>query len=186
MKSDRERWDSRYTENREAFPDPDPFLVTHAGIFVPGRALDLACGFGANSIFLAQRGWTVDAVDVSFSALSCLQREATKRGVSVNCLVADLDDWPLPEDWYDVALVFYFFSEAIIPRLKASMRPGALLIWATYNVRHAGVRPGMNPRYLVIPETFEGYFADLDVILYEPYSGEIGNISRVICRKQNS
>jgi 2-polyprenyl-3-methyl-5-hydroxy-6-metoxy-1,4-benzoquinol methylase len=30
-----------------------------------GRALDLACGLGGNAVFLARRGFEVDAVDIS-------------------------------------------------------------------------------------------------------------------------
>jgi 2-polyprenyl-3-methyl-5-hydroxy-6-metoxy-1,4-benzoquinol methylase len=36
----------------------------------PGRALDVECGEGADSLWLAQQGWRVTGVDITQSALS--------------------------------------------------------------------------------------------------------------------
>jgi len=46
------------------------------------RALDLGCGEGADAIWLAERGWTVVAVDVSTTALSRARAAAESRGIA--------------------------------------------------------------------------------------------------------
>jgi len=46
------------------------------------RALDLGCGEGADAIWLAERGWTVVAVDVSTTALSRARAAAESRGIT--------------------------------------------------------------------------------------------------------
>src|SRR5208283_2133 len=69
LKSDREKWDVRHSKEAGAFPAPDEFLVNHEEILRSGRALDVAAGRGGNSIFLAERGYGIDAVDISFQAL---------------------------------------------------------------------------------------------------------------------
>ena len=77
MKNDREKWDLRYSKESGAFPAPDEFLVAHEEILRSGRALDVACGRGGNALFLAERGYSVDAVDISFQALfSCKPRRS--------------------------------------------------------------------------------------------------------------
>ena len=64
--ADRNKWDQRYREGAYASRDyPSEFLKQQLLHLKPGKALDLACGAGRNSIFLAQNGFFVDAVDVS-------------------------------------------------------------------------------------------------------------------------
>ncbi len=132
MKSDRERWEQRYGA-AGGLPDPDPFLVEYVRLLGSGRALDLACGRGANALFLAERGFQVDAADISLKALRVLQWEARQRGADVACIAADLDYFPLPVGLYDLVVVFYFFSELLIQPIKASLKPGGALVYATYN-----------------------------------------------------
>ncbi len=57
---------------------------------VPGRALDLGTGTGYVGLYLAQRGWQVDAVDVSARAVELTRVNATANGLSMNVYVSDL------------------------------------------------------------------------------------------------
>jgi len=164
-------------------PDPDPFIVEHVRILGSGRALDLACGRGANALFLAERGFQVDAADISLKALRVLQSEARQRGADVSCVVADLDNFPLPVGLYDLVVVFYFFSKLLILPIKASLKPGGALVYATYNERHLSTRPEFNPAYLIEPDALSCYFSDFDKILHESDAGANRNVSRLIARR---
>jgi SAM-dependent methyltransferase len=55
-----------------------------------GRALDLGCGTGTNSVFLARRGWTVIGVDFVGSALRAARRKAHAVGVQIEFRQADV------------------------------------------------------------------------------------------------
>lgn len=67
-------WDGFYADRARPCPffvdAPDESLVEWCGALAPGRALDLGCGNGRNATFLARRGWRVDAVDLSTTALA--------------------------------------------------------------------------------------------------------------------
>ena len=63
-------WDARYSAQKQLWSgEPNPQLVTEASDVPAGRALDAPTGEGADAIWLAQRGWTVTAVDFSRAAL---------------------------------------------------------------------------------------------------------------------
>jgi SAM-dependent methyltransferase len=56
----------------------------------PGRALDLGCGTGNNSIYLAQQGWQVSGIDFVPKALDQARAKAAVAGVEVKFLHADV------------------------------------------------------------------------------------------------
>lgn len=183
MKRDQERWERKYATEGLRVPEPDRLLVDHANLLTGGRAMEIACGLGANSLFVADRGYEVDAVDISPSALKVLNGEAKRRGLSVRPVLADLDYFPLPSQLYDLVLAFAFFSPPLMPAIQDALRSGGLLFYATYNHRHTTVHQGFNPQYLVPPGGLAGYFPGLNVLLDEPDAGEAENVSRLIARK---
>jgi SAM-dependent methyltransferase len=63
-------WDERYRSAAKVWSgSPNPQLVAEVASRPPGRALDVGCGEGADAIWLARRGWTVVAADISGVAL---------------------------------------------------------------------------------------------------------------------
>ncbi len=72
-------WDARYgTADRIWSGKPNPQLVADTAELAPGRALDVGAGEGADAIWLAERGWTVDALDISGVALERGRDEAVR------------------------------------------------------------------------------------------------------------
>jgi SAM-dependent methyltransferase len=74
----------------ETGPRPELVALVRAGVLRPGRALDLGCGTGANSVFLAQHGFDVTGVDFAPSALAKAARAAGAAGVRVDLVEDDL------------------------------------------------------------------------------------------------
>ncbi|HEY0638786.1 MAG TPA: class I SAM-dependent methyltransferase [Pseudonocardiaceae bacterium] len=60
----------------------------------PGRAVDLGCGAGTKSIYLARRGWQVTGVDVSPDALARARTRALEAGLDIRFVECDLLDDP--------------------------------------------------------------------------------------------
>jgi SAM-dependent methyltransferase len=70
-------WDERYRSAQRVWSgNPNPQLVAEVADRPPGRALDVGCGEGADAIWLARRGWTVVAADISGVALERAARHA--------------------------------------------------------------------------------------------------------------
>ncbi|MGZ4208737.1 MAG: class I SAM-dependent methyltransferase [Actinomycetota bacterium] len=60
------------------------------------RAIDLGCGTGANSVYLAEHGFDVTGIDFSPVAVRKARARAAERGVTVNFVQGDLTTFPIP------------------------------------------------------------------------------------------
>jgi SAM-dependent methyltransferase len=93
---DGHRWNARYEGHPVAEPSP-PDALTMAGLIdvvgTSGRALDVACGTGGQTVWLAQRGFNVVAIDASEAAVDLTTTAAAAGGVAdrVDAEVVDLD-----------------------------------------------------------------------------------------------
>jgi SAM-dependent methyltransferase len=65
-------------------------LVEGPDHLAPGRALDIGCGTGTSSVYLAKNGWEVTGVDIVSRALATAQRKAADAGVGVRLLQGDV------------------------------------------------------------------------------------------------
>jgi SAM-dependent methyltransferase len=131
--ADRERWDARHEAAGAAEPAPPAALRGREALLpAGGRALDVACGRGGVAVWLALRGFTVDAVDVSPVALRSVAGLAAGRGVAdrVRGHLHDLDDG-LPAGLapgYDVVVCQRFRDRRLYPLLRSALAQGGLLI----------------------------------------------------------
>ncbi|MGD8377825.1 MAG: class I SAM-dependent methyltransferase [Acidobacteriota bacterium] len=107
---EREDWNRRYGEAELLWTaTPNRFLAAEAEALAPGRALDLAAGEGRNAVWLAERGWTVLAVDFSDVAVEKGTRLAAARQVAdrIDFRVADLRAWEPEVQGFDLVAVLY-------------------------------------------------------------------------------
>jgi SAM-dependent methyltransferase len=77
----------------ESGPRPELVELVEAGRVRPGRAIDLGCGTGADSIFLAEHGFDVVGVDLSPVAIAKAEKAVTPQAAGrLRLVVGDLLD----------------------------------------------------------------------------------------------
>ena len=155
-------WDARYAESDRIWSgQPNPTLVERAGDLVPGDALDVGSGEGADAEWLARRGWQVTALDVSPVALERVAQRAFEAGVSglVTPLHHDLmDGEPVPGDYDLVSAHFMHVPRPMFVdfhrRLGAAVRPGGALLVVGHHPDDVatGARQPHGPDLLFTPE----------------------------------
>lgn len=83
---------------------PPPEVQALAAALPPGRALDLGCGYGRTAIYLARRGWQVEAIDYVAEAVTEARRRAHAAHVTPHLLIGDVTALPLPAARYTLAI----------------------------------------------------------------------------------
>ncbi|RPI92330.1 MAG: class I SAM-dependent methyltransferase, partial [Chloroflexi bacterium] len=147
----------------------------------PGaRALELACGLGHNAIWLAEQGYTVDALDISLQGLRHACATMQRRGVrGVNFIAADLDHFALPVYAYDLLIVFRFLDRDLFPAIRSCVRPGGRVIYETLNVRHLERMPDCSPHHVLQLDELRRYFPDWIVLA----ASDEGMTSAIVAQK---
>lgn len=112
------------------------FFRAFGGVCETARALDLGCGEGRDTVFLAGAGMHVTARDVSPTGLEKLERLRVKQNVPgerIDAALGDVRDFAYPADAYDLTLaanVFQFLTPDEAPghiqRLQAATKPGGI------------------------------------------------------------
>ncbi len=104
----RRRWffDLRYLQGRTPWDTgrTPPEVVAFVEERPPGRALDLGCGTGTNSLYLARRGWEVVGIDFASVAIRRARQKARRAGLEVRFHRADVTDLSFLEGGFDLAL----------------------------------------------------------------------------------
>jgi len=92
-----EFWEQRYAGASPVWSGrANDSLVAATARLAPGRALDLGCGEGGDSLWLASQGWSVTGIDISPTAIDRARAAADKadvRRADVRWVVADLEEW---------------------------------------------------------------------------------------------
>lgn len=187
---DRDKWNRKYAEGTYVCSHhAEEWLKQCVSDIAPARALELACGLGHNSIWLAQQGWKVDAVDVSKTGLDLARSQAEREQVEVNWIEADLDDWIPPPDSYDLICVFRFLDRERLPKwIPDALRPGGLLCYETF-LRSQFNRTDnhfKSDRFALESGELPKLFSALDCEAYEEVSLADRDVARFLGRRAHS
>jgi len=176
--SRRDIWNERYSgTDRVWSATPNKDVAAIVGDLPPGRAIDLGAGEGRHAIWLAERGWTVTAVDYADAGLDRGRREATERGVAeaITWVVEDVTEWePSPAEndtgAYDLVLIaFLHVPEDVFTRAREWLAPGGHLVVVGHALRNLTDGHGgpQDPTLLHSPEQLRQKAAGLTVLRAE-------------------
>lgn len=157
--------------NQDCLPlPPSPWVRRFASLIVPGgTVLDIACGSGRHSRYLAGLGFDVLAVDKDEAALAELA------GVpGIRTLQADLEDkaWPLGGRQFDAIVVTNYLWRPLFPMLLASVSDQGVLIYETFMVGNEAFGKPQNPAFLLRP----GELLDVTARRLTPVAFEQGEV----------
>jgi len=176
-KEAKDKWNNIYAKV-EADQYTPTKVINENGHLLPskGRALDLACGAGADAIYLARQGLQVDAWDISDTIIDKLSIYATNHKLSIEAQARDINKSPPENNYYDVISVAHFLERDLMPVLIRSLKPGGLMYYQTFSKtvtpnysgpRNLGFRLGENELL--------NLFSDLQLVVYRE-EGLLGDI----------
>ena len=180
-------WDTNYRETQNVFgADPAPILVRHAKLLEDGLPiLDVGCGQGRNSFFLARLGHEVHALDPSTVAVEQTAAVAEGEGLQITTQVGVIEDVHRPESGFGAILVFGLIPiltrakiDAMVASIESLIAPGGLLFitaFTTEDPKFEAHGPETHPadedydhgsRTYLEPDELRSLFAGWQVIHY--------------------
>ena len=184
---DQMRWDERYKPDRYVLgKQPATFLRENLDQLPKGRALDIAAGEGRNAVFLAAHGFEVDAVDISPVGLRKANALAEERGVEIRTIQANLEEWDLGSERYDVIANFYYLQRDLTPKIKRALKPGGVVIYETYTVEHLELETARGPKkraYFLEMGELRRMFEDWEILHYAETRTSRKAVASLIARK---
>lgn len=165
---DKERWNRKYqTEVYIAGKEPVLFLKQHVELLPKGTVLDLAMGEGRNGVYLAAKGFEVTGIDISETGLKKAEALADEHGVKITTKVADLEEYTLAPNTYDVIVCTYYLQRDLFPQIIAALKPGGMALVETYTIDQKKYQPGFPEQFLLKTNELLSLFQGLTVIRYQ-------------------
>ncbi|BDH45979.1 tellurite resistance methyltransferase TehB [Salmonella enterica subsp. enterica serovar Choleraesuis] len=172
--------DANYFSEKYGLTRTHSEVLNAVNYVTPGRTLDLGCGSGRNSLYLAAKGFEVDAWDRNEMGLRNLAHIASEEGLSTHLRTRNVDLNELSFDaGYDFILstvVMMFLQPQTIPGLIANMQrctlPGG------YNLIVAAMDTADYPCTVGFPFAFKenelkNYYAGWELVKYNEDMGEL-------------
>jgi SAM-dependent methyltransferase len=133
--------------NHSALTQPSDWVVQHA-MRIPknGRVLDLACGSGRHTLYLAARGWQVVAVDRDVDVL-----RGQPLAAEISLIEADVENapWPFDKNSFDAIVVTNYLHRPIFPHIIAALKTDGILIYETFAIGNEKFGKPSNPDFLL-------------------------------------
>jgi SAM-dependent methyltransferase len=173
----KQKWNERYRgAGAPGYPAVEVLAAYSHLLPKQGKALEIACGLGANALILDEHGLQTTAWDISSVAIERLAAEANGRGLAMDCEARDVVNTPPAANSFDVIIVSYFLDRALIPHIRRALRRNGLVFYQTYirdKVSDAG--PG-NPDFRLTDNELLTMFSGYRILLYRE-EGRVGELA---------
>ncbi|MEA3352624.1 MAG: methyltransferase domain-containing protein [Campylobacterota bacterium] len=153
---DKIKWDKKYKENPKLLisRDPSTKLASILAKVRGGKALDIACGTGRNSIYMADNNLKVDSLDISQVAIDTLIQ---KNHPNITAKTEDLEGFIPDKNSYDVIVMTNYLDRDIIPHLSNALKNGGYLVIETYMDHINNTKPNSNPDFLLKKDELKSF-----------------------------
>ena len=145
-------WNARYDEEGYAYgTKANVYLSSHAALFKSvKKVLVIGDGEGRNGVWLAEQGCQVVSVDSSKVGVKKAQHLAAEKGVKLDAIYADLNEWDWPESEFDFVVIIYVHfppevRELLHEKVIAALKPGGQLIMESFTPEQLNYSSGGPP-----------------------------------------
>ncbi|WP_318502451.1 class I SAM-dependent methyltransferase [Bacillus sp. T3] len=181
------KWNKKYQERVVNLPKltPNGRLTNLSPYLKGGLALDLACGLGANSLFLAQSNYEVQAIDLSDVAVNYLNEQAREQSLPIKVKVCDLTDkneLHFKQEKFDLVVITYYLDRSLFPLVKMTVKQGGYFFMETYFVSAENNNREISDHYKLLPNELLMEFGNWSVLFYEENEQE--GRQTIFCRKE--
>ncbi len=170
---DKEKWNKKYKNTPELLASrPQSYKLSNIINYAKGLdALDVACGSGRNSIFLANSGFNVTSVDISEVALDSLNE---KNNPKIKTQLVDLDTHKFDENSYDLIIMTNFLDRKVIPKIVKALKKEGVLFVETYMFHEENEKPPSNPDFLLKEGELKSFFdkKEVEILEYDEFFNE--------------
>ena len=165
---DRIAWNERYRDGFYANrPNPCRLLAQWCERFHGTRALDVACGTGRNSRFLASQGYQVTALDVSDVALAKARNTKHPNNNRIDFVQHDLDAGLSDIGQFDLIIAVRYLNRKLFPLLDQHLVAGGHLLIEHHIKYDADDRPlagPESPEFRLDPHELKTLVGNIDVL----------------------
>lgn len=137
-----------------------------------GCFLDLGCGTGRDSLFMARKGYITVAIDNSEKAIEVLQDRAKAEGLEIDARVMRVEDFDFENDKYSVINIFNVLNfikkeqaVAVLEKAKRSLKEGGYLVLNVFTTDDAFYARRKENGYFSSEELLE-MFSDYKKVFY--------------------
>lgn len=184
---DKTKWNGKYKsrlQNREV-PGPNERLKNVSFSLSGKKALDLACGLGGNSLFLAKLGYYVESVDISDVAIHYLQHQAEKENLEITTQIADLSDLrhlDYEENSFDVIVVTYYLDRSVFPYVTSLLKKNGYFFMETFYLSPFQEGKEISDQYKLHSNELLEEFRNYHILFFEEQEQE--GRQTIFCRKK--
>lgn len=173
--TDVEKWNRIHSSEKHGNAAPARVLTENLHLLpAHGKALDLACGTGANAIELARAGLDVHAWDCSDIALNTLHARAAALALSLSTAQRDIIRFPPEPDSFDIIVVVHFLDRGLARHIIKALRRNGLLFYQTFIKNKVNDSGPSNPDFLLDTNELLELFRGLTIRVYRE-EGHTGN-----------
>lgn len=174
---DKDKWNQKYKERMKKYEETSPNnrLINLTSYLKGGDALDLACGLGRNSLFLAQLSYQVQAFDISDVAVNYLREIAAKQNLPITAQAYDLtklEDLGLENNVFDLVIITYYLDRQLFSKVKTIVKEKGYFFMETFYESPQNEKLNISNQFKLQPQELLHEFREWKILYFEEYEFE--------------